>query len=130
MLISQHLFFAALVVGFLAFFCFSPQIRGNGQGERIASLVRQASRWATAAEQDKNAMIALLHANYAAGYLWALRDIASDTEIEAAVPGLSLPTFIDEIVATQDKATRRVSSLCPAFAPTEPPYLVYFSGEA
>ncbi len=75
-------------------------------------------------------MIALLHANYAAGYLWALRDTATDTEIEAAVPGLSLPTFIAEITATQDKATRRVSALCPAFAPKDPPYLVYFSGEA
>ena len=45
-------------------------------------LVRQTARWATAAKQDKNILIAVLHANYAAGYLWALKDIASDEEIE------------------------------------------------
>ena len=36
-------------------------------------LVRQAARWSTAAKQDKNSMIAVLHANYGAGYLWALK---------------------------------------------------------
>ena len=37
-------------------------------------LVRQASRWSVAAQQDKSPMIALLHANYGVGYLWALQE--------------------------------------------------------
>ena len=49
--------------------------------ESMITLIRQAARWAAAAQQDKSPMIALLHANYGAGYLWALKDIASDQDI-------------------------------------------------
>ena len=50
----------------------------------IKTLVRQSARWSTAAQQDNNAMISVLHANYGAGYLWALKDIATDQEITSA----------------------------------------------
>ena len=35
----------------------------------IQIMVRQAARWSTAADQDESPMIAVLHANYGAGYL-------------------------------------------------------------
>ena len=50
----------------------------------IKVLTRQAARWSTAAKQDKNSMVAVLHANYGAGYLWALKDIASSEQIKSA----------------------------------------------
>ena len=62
----------------------------------INVLVRQASRWATAAKQDKNSMIAVLHANYGAGYLWALKDIATTEQIKAAT-GIDMLKFEREI---------------------------------
>ena len=37
--------------------------------ENIQKLTRQAARWSTAAAQDESPLIAVLHANYAAGYL-------------------------------------------------------------
>lgn len=45
-------------------------------------LIRQVARWSTAGKQDKNSMIAVLHANYGAGYLWALKDIIKMDIIE------------------------------------------------
>ena len=48
--------------------------------KNIEKLVRQSARWSTATKQDKNPLIAVLHANYCAGYLWALKEIVSNEE--------------------------------------------------
>ena len=85
--------------------------------DAIRVLVRQASRWSTASKQDNNSMIQLLHANYGASFMWALEDIASDREIESAVPHIDLAAFRREIVSTQDFATKKMARLCPKFAP-------------
>ena len=82
----------------------------------IKILVRQASRWSTAAKQDKNSMIAVLHANYGAAYLWALKDIASSEQIKLAT-GIDVLKFEREIVNTQDQVTTRMAELCPKYAP-------------
>jgi len=93
----------------------------------IKTLVRQAARWSTAARQDENSMIAVIHAYYGAGYLWALRDIASDTEIEKA-SGINWKRFKDEILETQDIATKKMARLCPKWAPKQT-YLSKVGGE-
>jgi len=97
------------------------------KSESINILIRQASRWSTAAKQDKNSMIAVLHANYGAGYLWALKDIASTEQIKAA-SGIDLLKFEREIVTIQDMVTKRMAKLCPKFAP-KPSYLTKLGGE-
>ncbi len=88
----------------------------RSKSSMISKLLRQTARWAVAARQDNNAMISILHANYAAGYLWALKDIASKAEIEAAT-GVDLRHFEHEIIKTQEMATKRVIKSCPDFAP-------------
>ena len=93
----------------------------------IKVLTRQAARWSTAAKQDKNSMVAVLHANYGAGYLWALKDIASSEQIKSAT-GINLLNFEREIVSTQDMATKKMIRLCPDFAP-EKSYLTEIAGE-
>lgn len=90
-------------------------------------LVRQAARWSTAAKQDKNAMIAVLHANYGAGYLWALKDIIKTDIIEKKTK-INMFEFEDEIVKIQDEATQNMAKLCPKYAP-EPSYLTSLAGE-
>ena len=72
--------------------------------DHIQKLVRQAARWSVAAQQDESPIIALLHANYGAGYLWALKDIASDSQIVSAT-GINLDKFTKEITTTQDMVT-------------------------
>jgi hypothetical protein len=84
--------------------------------QSINILTRQCARWAIAATQDTSPMIKLLHANYAAGYLWAISDIASDKDFEDA-SGIDYLRFKTQIMKIQDSATRRVSELCTNFAP-------------
>ena len=90
-------------------------------------LVRQAARWSTAAKQDKNSMIAVLHANYGAGYLWALKDIIN-TDIIEKNTGIDMMKFEDEIVKIQDNVTKNMAKLCPKYAP-EPSVLTKIAGE-
>ena len=80
----------------------------------IKKLVRQSSRWAVAAHQDKSPIISLLHANYAAGYLWSLKDIATDIEIKN-VTNIDIMKFTTKIINIQDNATKKVSNSCPQF---------------
>jgi len=93
----------------------------------IQKLARQAARWSTAARQDKNSMIAVLHANYGAGYLWALKDIATDNQIEDNA-NIDIKKFESEITSTQDAVTKNMAKLCPKYAPT-PTYLTAIGGE-
>ena len=83
--------------------------------EIINTLIRQSARWSIASQQDTNVLIAVLHANYGAGYLWALRDIATDDEITKS-SGINILKFRDEIIKVQDSATRRLNAACPKFA--------------
>ena len=94
----------------------------------IQKLTRQAARWSTAANQDGSPMIAVLHANYGAGYLWALKDIASDEQIHSAT-GIDVKQFQAEIVHVQDTATRKMAGVCEDFVP-EKDFLSAIAGES
>jgi len=107
--------------------CFIHDSAKELQNKNIKTLVRQAARWSTAAEQDEAAMVRVLHANYGTGYLWALTDIASDAEIEIAT-GINMYKFRENIVKIQDASTVNMATLCPAYAP-KPSYLTAIGGE-
>jgi len=90
--------------------------RAQSSTSHIHTLIRQTARWAIASAQDEDALIAVLHANYAVGYLSALKEIATDTQIEQAT-GLDLIEFQRDIQQVQDQATKRAIDICPNFAP-------------
>ena len=93
----------------------------------IKTLVRQSARWTTAARQDNNPYIAVLHANYGAGYLWALKDFATSQEIERA-GGVDPIKFEREITSTQDYVSRNLLKICKESGP-DPSYLTAIAGE-
>lgn len=93
----------------------------------VKGLTRQAARWATAAEQDENPIIAVLHANYGAGYLWALSDIATPDEIED-ITKIDYRKFVGEIVRIQDQENVALIKKCPEFSPPKS-YLAAIGGE-
>tara|TARA_B100000902_G_scaffold353072_1_gene364239 strand:- start:483 stop:857 length:375 start_codon:yes stop_codon:yes gene_type:complete len=110
--------YIAICIGFLLglmVVCLIPRYSNDLQSQ-VNTLIRQASRWSTAAEQDENNLIAVLHANYGAGYLWALKDIATEAQIES-IGQIDLKRFEKEIVSIQDKATDEMVRLCPSFGP-------------
>lgn len=78
-------------------------------------LLKQTARWTLASEQDKNPLIAVLHANYAAGYLYALRDIMSDKDIEN-VTNVSVMKIQHRVQQVQQDATMRALRYCPNFS--------------
>ena len=104
-----------LLVTFLVLVFFNR--RGCNKADIIRALLRQSARWATASRQDQSPLIAVLHANYGAGYLWALQDIATAQEIESVGIIDDLTEFRDEILRTQDWATRKAIEVCPQYAP-------------
>jgi len=87
-------------------------------------LLRQSSRYAIAAKQDESPLISLLHANYAAGYLFALKDILGDYN-----PDIDMLKFEAEITKIQDNTTKKVLNICPNFASSlaEDTYLLKIS---
>lgn len=80
----------------------------------IKILIRQCARWAVASQQDNSPLVMLLHANYASGYLWAIKDIATDKEIEEVIK-MDVLKFVKKIVKIQDNATRKALTYCPDF---------------
>ena len=80
----------------------------------IKILTRQAARWSIAASQDENILIAVLHANYGTGYLWALKDIATEDQIRKA-SGIDMIKFTKNITDIQDYVTKRAVIQCPNY---------------
>lgn len=79
--------------------------------DSIVLLYRQSARWGAASVQDDSPLIKLLHANYAAGYLWALKDIATPDEFKKII-GEDLKPFELKILQMQDSATKSVADTC------------------
>lgn len=107
--------FVLVALVFLPLWLKKPSI--NSYNKIIETLYRQSARWAVASDQDDNDIIRLLHANYAAGYLWALKDIVSTDEFKN-ITGKDFLSFEQKITAIQDEATRRVVSNCKTAIPT------------
>ena len=121
-----------IILGMILMYIFIKNNKKKNNTEKqiefaAKKLVRQAARWSTAAKQDNNSMIAVLHANYGAGYLWALKDIININTIEKKT-GIDMMKFENEIIKIQDEATKKMAKLCPKYAP-ESSILTKIAGE-
>lgn len=105
------------------------QNKTRGMNKAIEKLVRQSARYATAAQQDASPVIAVLHANYGAAYLYALKDIATDSQIHNAT-GIDVKKFKEHVTNVQDMVTRKTSEKCPEFVGEVDIYLAQIGGEA
>ena len=88
----------------------------------IQKLIKQSARWAIASENDISPLIKVLHANYAAGYLWAVTDIATSSDIENAT-GIDILKFTKKITDIQDSANKKIMEVCPSYMGDIDPYL-------
>ena len=105
------------------------QNKTRGMNKAIEKVVRQSARHAVAAQQDASPVIAILHANYAAAYFYALKDIASESQIHNAT-GIDVKKFKEHVTNVQDMVTRRTSEKCPEFVGEVDIYLAQIGGEA
>lgn len=83
--------------------------------DTLTILTKAAAKWATTAQQDESPYVAVMHANYAAGYLQALKDVATPTEIYRQT-GVEFKKFEEHILNVQDMVTQKVIKKCPEFA--------------
>jgi hypothetical protein len=86
-------------------------------------LYRQTARYAIASTQDESPVVRMLHANYAMGYLMALKDI-SDPEHFRRVTGIDLISFEHKVAQVQDAATLGIVSENPNLIPDQDPILL------
>lgn len=82
----------------------------------IRELLRQSARYAIAAEQDLNPLIAVLHADYAAGFLYAIQAAFTEGHFRQAT-GMDFRAVLKQVQQIQDRAHRRLISDCPRLAP-------------
>ncbi len=82
----------------------------------LDKLIRQGARWYKGYQNDKNPLIAVLHANYSAGYWWATKDIFSPEEIEEVLGGRdNVHEYEASILKAQDDATKQAVETCPEY---------------
>jgi hypothetical protein len=108
-IVEMSIIFIVIVIGLLFFL-----IRRKTNGADVVRLVKQSAKWATTAQQDESPLLATLHANYAVGYLWALKDIYSTDEISKKA-GVNITQFEEHILNVQDMVTKKVIKKCPEF---------------
>ena len=79
-----------------------------------STLLRQAARYSHAARQDKDILIALLHANYGAGYLFAAKDIFPEFVLISHFPTYkNYLEFNKKIIQIQDDTNKLAVNKCP-----------------
>jgi hypothetical protein len=118
-----------IIIGLIFVLFFVYRKVSNADDETIRLLYRQAARYSVASMQDASEVIQVLHANYAMGYLLALKDLATGEDFER-VTGENLLVFERKIAKNQDEATRRLVGVRPDLVPLEDETLlkaIYFS---
>lgn len=91
--------------------------------KQIRILYRQTARYAVASLQDESPVVKSLHANYAMGYLMALKDLTTTEEFKRAT-GDNLLSFERKIAGIQDASTVNLVGDCPDLIPNEDPGLL------
>jgi hypothetical protein len=91
--------------------------------KQIRILYRQTARYAVASAQDESSVIKTLHANYAMGYLMAIKDIATASDFKRAT-GTDMVLFESKITRIQDSSTVNLVSECEELIPDEDPVLL------
>jgi hypothetical protein len=102
--------FVSLII---LYYIFNYCVNNNdNKYKNIRTLIRQTARWAIASEQDESPMVAVLHANYAVGYLQALQDIYTENDINKFI---DLQDFKYKLYKIQDDAVKKVVNICPEY---------------
>ena len=107
----------------LVFVVFRTSSDGVPIDKQIRILYRQTARYAVASLQDGSPVVKSLHANYAMGYLMALKDLATTGEFARAT-GDNLLSFERKIASIQDASTVNLVGDCPDLIPNEDPGLL------
>jgi hypothetical protein len=90
------------------------QNRTRGTKSSIEKMVKQAAQYAVTAQQDSSPVMSVRNANYAVGYLYALGNIATDSQIHNAT-GIDVKKFKEHIMNVQEMVTKKTVDKFPDF---------------
>lgn len=105
--------FLLIILVLIVILCVLFPKRLDDKYKIIKGTLRQASRWSLAAKQDMNPVIATLHANYGAAYLFSVLESYDHSDVQKALGNDNLSDFRDAILKVQDDATKRLGEACP-----------------
>ena len=91
------------------------QNKTRGLKNSIDKLIKQSARYATTAQQDSSPVISVRNANYAAAYLHAAKEIATESQIHNAT-GIDVRKFKEHITNVEDMVTKKTADSCPDFS--------------
>lgn len=114
---------AMIVVSIIFFTRRTPSFPTTSLRDDVLNLFRQSARYAVAAEQDESEIIALMHANYAAGFLWSIKELVGSEEFKE-ITGTDFLEFQNKIQKVQDKATKNLVAICPVLVKNKDPLFV------
>ena len=80
---------------------------------KVNMLIEQATRWNSMAQQDTNAVVQLIHCNYALSYAQIARSLVSDSDIET-ITGIDIHELIYYLEECQSFAVKNIGTNCPA----------------
>ena len=120
-MMTDELIYVGLLSIVALFVLFRTQTKLDDEG--IRTLYRQTARYAVASTQDDSPVIQALHANYAMGYLMALKDISEPDQFRR-VTGINLVTFERKVAQVQDAATLGLVADSPNLIPEQDPVLL------
>lgn len=93
-------------------FLFLMMRKDNSRNIKV--LMKNCAKWATTAQQDESPYLSVLHANYAAGYLAAINDVANPKEVHRCT-GVDVKKFQEHIHNVQDMVTKKLIKKVPEF---------------
>lgn len=105
---------------------FMMQNRSRGTKNSIEKMVKQAAQYAITAQQDSSPVMSVRNANYAVGHLYALGNIATDTQIHNAT-GIDVKKFREHIMNVQEMTTKKTVEQFPDFEGKVDIYLSEFA---
>ena len=78
---------------------------------KVSELLKSAQKFKEASLQDSNAIVRVMHANYAQAYFNAARILASDDEIQDR-EGIDMEDFIKDLENTEREGVNSLGKLC------------------
>lgn len=120
-----------IIDGYLFYTWFNYKLDNTTRQDMLKSLIRQSIRYQIASKQDKNKLLAVLHANYAATYMFVIKEYFTTQEILKILKnGKNMKEFYKRVIETQDKSTRDAIIECPSYSGNEiNDFLTMLAGE-
>ena len=101
-----------VVLGLLSKWSESSRQYSKAFIRKVKTVIEQSTRWNSLAQQDTNAVVQLIHCNYALSYAQVARSLVPESDIEA-ITGIDIHELVYYLEECQSYAVKNIGTLCP-----------------